>query len=64
MRAETEEVINFLPLNEVKKRTGSSKTAIYKMIQEGSFPKPVKLGAHSVWPDTHIREWQRAKMAE
>ncbi len=40
---------------EVIKRTGRSRSSIYLGIEDGTFPKPVKLGARSIgWPSTVI----------
>lgn len=47
--------INLLRLPEVIKRMGVSKATIYNMINEGTFPVPVKLGAKtSVFPEHEI----------
>ena len=55
--------VNFLRLAQVKARVGMSKTQIYRLIQKGEFPSPLKLGSQSsVWPDSKIREWQDAVM--
>ncbi|MDW3094723.1 MAG: AlpA family transcriptional regulator [Gammaproteobacteria bacterium] len=48
-----------LRLPEVIKRTGLSRSTIYKSINENSFPKPIKIGVRSVaWIDSEIGEWQ------
>lgn len=45
-----------LPL--VKARTGLSRSTIYLRIAEGSFPKPVSLGARAVgWLEAEIEDW-------
>ena len=38
----------FLRLPQVIDRTGYRKTAIYERIQQGDFPRPVKLGPRAV----------------
>ena len=56
--------MKFLRLPEVKTAVGMSRSQIYRMIQSGQFPKPVKIGAKvSVWPDSVVKEWQEAKLA-
>lgn len=43
---------------EVESFTGLSRSTIYAMIADGSFPKPVRLGKRAVgWPETAISEW-------
>ena len=45
-----------LPL--VKARTGLSRSTIYLRIAEGTFPKPVSLGARAVgWLESDIEQW-------
>lgn len=35
-----------------------SKATLYRMISDGKFPKPRKLGKRSVWSDSDIRHWR------
>lgn len=43
---------------EVESRTGLSRSTIYAMMTEGTFPKPVRLGKRAVgWPESVIAEW-------
>ena len=42
----------------VEKRTGLSRSTIYLRIQEGTFPRPIKLGARAVgWVENEIEAW-------
>ena len=53
----------FLRLPQVIDRTGYRKTAIYERIQQGEFPRPVKLGPRAVgWLDTEVEEWMRSRL--
>jgi predicted DNA-binding transcriptional regulator AlpA len=53
----SDEVI-FLRLPEVKGMTGLSKSSLYALIQEKSFPKPVRLGTRAVaWVRSEVRQW-------
>ena len=50
--------ISILRRKTVESRTGLSRSTLYKLIQEGKFPKPVSLGARSVgWNSLHIDRW-------
>lgn len=52
-----------LPL--VKARTGLSRSTIYLRIAEGSFPKPVSLGARAVgWLELDIEQWLTSRVEE
>lgn len=43
---------------EVETRTGLSRSTIYAMISDGSFPKPVRLGKRAVgWRESDIASW-------
>lgn len=47
-----------LRLPAVKARTGLSRSTIYLRVSQGSFPKPVSLGARAVgWVEAEIQEW-------
>lgn len=51
-----------LKLEQVKQKTGLSKTAIYT---SPDFPQPVKIGSRSVaWVDSEISDWIERKIAE
>lgn len=42
----------------VESLTGISRSTIYSMIADGTFPKPVKLGKRAVaWREADICEW-------
>ena len=51
-----------LRLPEVIRRVGLSRPSIYKKMQNGEFPRPVKLGrgVHSAvaWPSSRIEAWK------
>ncbi|HAU1152519.1 TPA: helix-turn-helix transcriptional regulator [Legionella pneumophila] len=47
-----------LRLETVKKRTGISRSNIYKLMSEDLFPKSISLGARAVgWIESEINEW-------
>jgi len=46
-----------LRLPQVMARVGLKKSAIYKMIAAGTFPKQIKLGAASGWLESDIQKW-------
>ena len=54
-----------LRLKEVCRRTGKSRSDIYRNIAEGRFPAPVKLGERSsAWVESEISDWVAARIAE
>lgn len=43
---------------EVEARTGFKRAHIYSLMQEGKFPKPVRLGVRAVgWDSYEIEQW-------
>lgn len=47
-----------LRLPSVKTRTGLSRSTIYLKISQGTFPRPVSLGARAVgWFETQVDDW-------
>lgn len=54
---------NLIRLAEVQKRTALSRSSIYAKIAAGTFPRPVKQGASSVWVDTEVQAWIDALIA-
>jgi len=54
----TSEPDYLLPLSEVKKRVSISSATIYRWIQEGKFPLPLKLSSNCVrWRESDINAW-------
>ncbi len=42
----------------VLNRTGLSRTTVYRKIDEGTFPRQVKLGIHGVgWRESAVNRW-------
>jgi prophage regulatory protein len=57
------EKLSILRRKQVEKRTGLSRSTIYLRIQEGTFPKPISLGARAVgWLEHEIAAWLAARM--
>ena len=58
-----QEKLSILRRKQVEKRTGLSRSTIYLRIQEGTFPRPVNLGARAVgWLENEIDEWLAARL--
>lgn len=50
---------------EVERLTALSRSRIYDLMKQGTFPKPVTLGAMSVaWLEIEIREWIASRIAD
>lgn len=57
-------VQTLLRLPIVKAETGASRSTIYLRIQQGLWPKPVKLGPRSVaWPASEVAALNAARIA-
>jgi prophage regulatory protein len=56
--------MRFVRLAEVKDRTGLSKTEIYRRMDEGTFPKVIRLGKRSVaWRSDELDAWFAERIA-
>ncbi len=55
-------VIKFLKLPEVRIRTGKSRSSIYQGVNDGTFPKPIKLGGPRAvgWIESEIEAYNQA----
>ncbi len=54
-----------LRIPEVRRLTGLSDSAIYRAVQRGQFPRPLKLSERSsAWVESEIRGWIAARIAE
>lgn len=42
--------------------TGLSDKWFYKLISEGAFPKPIKLGRSSRWLHSEVQAWMQARI--
>ncbi|EGR2287796.1 AlpA family phage regulatory protein [Vibrio parahaemolyticus] len=50
--------MRFLKLKEVMQKTALSRSAIYRKMDEGSFPQTVSLGDRAVaWIESEVEEW-------
>lgn len=44
--------------------TGMTDKWFYKLIQEGQFPKPIKLGRSSRWRKSEVETWMQQRITE
>ncbi len=52
-----------LPLREVLARTSLSRSTIYRMLAEGTFPASVPLGSRVSWIESEVQNWIDARIA-
>ena len=54
-----------LRLNDVKAKTGLSRSTIYLRMAEGTFPKKISLGPRAVgWINSEVIEWIEQRIGE
>ena len=57
--------MQFLRVRKVTEMVGFSKTTLYARVKEGSFPKLVKIGPHSVsFLEADVLEWMQRQIAQ
>jgi prophage regulatory protein len=62
MFAKEEDVDRIIDLKEVMRLVVYKRSSIYRMIEDGSFPKQIKLGPRRVgWSLKAVKEWQEAR---
>ncbi len=51
-----------LRLSEVRSRTALGRSTIYRLMRNGDFPEPLKIGDRAVrWRESEIEEWLAAR---
>ena len=66
---------SFIRLNEVLSRTGYGRTSIYRKMEDGSFPKSIKLGGAPTdpckfdcraiaWIEDEVDQWAESRIEE
>lgn len=54
---------SLIRLDEVRARTGLSRSGIYQKVADGKFPKPVAIGSRAVaWVESEIAAWIQARI--
>lgn len=54
-----------IPRKEVERITSMSRSRIYQLMKDGTFPRPISLGKMSVaWVQSEIYQWVAARIAE
>ncbi|MEN5207984.1 AlpA family phage regulatory protein [Stenotrophomonas terrae] len=54
--------LQLLRRGEVMKKVGIGKSTLYKLIREGGFPPPVRVGASSTWVESEVDAWITARV--
>ena len=49
----------FITINQITIKISRSKSVIYRLINNGEFPPPIKIGRGSVWPESEIDAWMQ-----
>lgn len=63
MAKTNQEKLSILRRKQVEKKTGLSRSTIYLRVKEGTFPRPINLGARAVgWLENEIEAWLMARM--
>ena len=49
--------VQLLPRPDVLARIGLKTTKLYEMMNEGAFPRPIKIGRRCLWPSAAVDAW-------
>jgi len=56
--------VKFLRLPQVKEMTCKSRSAIYREMAAGTFPRQIPIGSNQVvWVKAHVEDWIESKIA-
>lgn len=54
---------SLLRLEQVRARTGLSRSSVYAKVASGDFPKPVAIGSRAVaWVESEVSGWIQARI--
>ena len=63
MATQVQSSLSIIRRKRVEARTGLGRSSIYQGVANGTFPKPVKLGARAVgWVESEIDAWLAAQI--
>lgn len=54
----------FVNMAFITKLTGLTDKWFYKLIKDGEFPKPIKLGRSSRWLESEVEAWLQARIKQ
>ncbi|EFN5410312.1 AlpA family transcriptional regulator [Escherichia coli] len=54
----------FVDMKFITRLTGLTDKWFYKLIQDGEFPKPIKLGRSSRWLKSEVEQWLQERIDE
>nr|WP_302824655.1 AlpA family transcriptional regulator [Hafnia alvei] len=54
----------FVSMEFITKLTGLTDKYFYKLIKDGRFPKPIKLGRSSRWLESEVEAWLQQRIAQ
>jgi len=54
----------FVDMTFITTFTGMTDKWFYKLIQDGDFPKPIKLGRSSRWLKSEVESWMLQRIAQ
>jgi prophage regulatory protein len=64
MTEQVRDELTILRRKQVEARTGLSRSTIYLRVSEGTFPRPVSLGARAVgWIESEVSGWLVSRIA-
>ena len=62
------EIERLLPISEVCQMLGRARSSVYRAVQNGEFPRPVRVGGSARWPlsevQAHIKKLIDARRGE
>ena len=57
MTSETKHIDRLMKVKEVAKVTAMGVSTLYRLVQKGEFPRPVKRGRSSYWKESDVQRY-------
>lgn len=65
MAEQSNQAPSIIRRKQVEQRVALSRTTIYDMVRNGTFPKPIALGAGSVgWVESEVTDWLNERISK
>lgn len=61
---EGDEDLRLLDVAQIRELVPVSRTTLWRWIEQGKFPRPLKIGGTNLWRNAEVRSWLRKLMRD
>ena len=59
---EETQIVEFLTIDQVKKKVSLCRASVYKFVETEGFPAPAKVGTAVRWDSDEVEQWMKARL--